>query len=203
MIHESVIDPCMNRLSSLFGSKVVVRPPARAADLADLEAAVGPLPRDLVIFLVTCNGLRVAAEGIQAELHLWHIHQILAVIRECAGAPVATGLVPMRGDRSGARDCLVLAPGPAHGIVVRRDPWVPGVDVLSSSFGRYVDAWTSYLVGMYDADGQPTPDQATTPFDAAFTATVDANVVTLREKPELKNWLRGLDAAVSSGADFE
>lgn len=203
MIHESVIDPCMNRVSAHFGSKVVVRPPATAAELADLEAAVGLLPRDLVIFFVTCNGLRIGAEGIPAELHLWHIHEILFVIRECEGAPVATGLMPMRGDRSGARDCLVLAPGPLHGMVVRRDPWVPGVDLLNSTFGRYVDAWTSYLVEKYDTNGQPNPDKVDLPFDPAFTAARDANVVALRQKPEIQTWLRGLDAVVSSGADFE
>jgi len=203
MIHQSVIDPSMNRLSAHFGARVVVRPPATAADLADLEAAVGTLPRDLVIFFVTCNGLRIAAEGIQAELHLWHIHEIMAVIRECEGAPVATGLLPMRGDRSGARDCLVLAPGPAHGMVVRRDPWVPGVDLLSSTFGKYVDAWTSYLVEKYDTNGQPNPNKAKMPFDPVFTATLDTDVVALRLKPDMQNWLRGLDSTVSSGADFE
>jgi len=203
MIQESVVDRCVNRLSSHFGSRLYVRPPATAAELAELERAVGYLPRDLVIFFVTCNGLRIAADGVEAELHLWRIAEILGLIRECNGAPIVSGFVPIRGDRCGSRDCLVVAAGPAQGAVIRRDPWVPGAEVLSSSFGAYLDAWTNYLVGTYDADGHNYPDDIVAPFDAIVTGRNDDKVKPIRYSEEVQTWLRGLDSAVISGADFE
>ena len=62
MIRESRIDRVLNRLQAHFGSHVIIRPPASAAELAQLEALVGPMPRELMIFLITCNGLRVEVQ---------------------------------------------------------------------------------------------------------------------------------------------
>ena len=114
-----------------------------------------------------------------------------------------TGLVPMRGDKSGSRDCLVLASEPAHGMVVRHDPWTPGVDLLCSSFGKYVESWTAFLVDTFDAEGRRKPDRADAQFSASFTATIDTAVAELRQRSDIQTWLGGLDTAVSSGADFE
>jgi len=49
VIRETQVDKTLNRLSSHFGERLVVRPPALAAELAGLEAMVGPLPRVLAI----------------------------------------------------------------------------------------------------------------------------------------------------------
>jgi len=203
MIHESVVDRCVNRLSSHFGSRLRVRPPATAAELAELERAVGQLPRDLVIFFVTCNGLRVTADGIESDLHLWHLAEILGLIRDCDGAPIVAGFVPIRGDRCASRDCIVISAGPAHGAVIRRDPWVPGAEFLNSSFGRYFDAWTNYLIGTYDPEGHLYPGEIVAPFDSIFTGRDDSKVHELNSSDEARIWLRRLDGTVSSGADFE
>ncbi len=203
MIHESVIDSCLNRLSAHFGPLVMIRPPATAADLADLERTVGPLPRDLTIFLSTCNGLRVGVVGLHEELHMWHVREMLAAICDCSGSPVAAGLVPVRGDVSGPRDCLVLEAGDVHGTVVAWDAWVPGAELLSSSFGHYLDAWVNFLIANYEANGRSKQDEAPGRFDAVFTGRCDSDVTSLRNARTTREWLNRLDACASSGADFE
>jgi hypothetical protein len=67
VIRETQMDKTLNRLSSHFGERLRVRPPASAAELAGLEAMVGPLPRELTILLSTCDGLRVEAEGFDSH----------------------------------------------------------------------------------------------------------------------------------------
>jgi len=49
VIRETQMDRTLNRLSSHFGERLRVRPPASAVELAGLEAMVGPLHRVLAI----------------------------------------------------------------------------------------------------------------------------------------------------------
>jgi hypothetical protein len=60
MMNESKIDNCLNRLSTRFSNRALVRPRVTSAALAESEGKVGALPSDLTIFLSTYDGLRVA-----------------------------------------------------------------------------------------------------------------------------------------------
>src|SRR5574337_402300 len=53
-----------------FKNHVIVRPPASAAELAELEEMAGPLPRDFTIFYATCNGVRVQLDTRDVDAHI-------------------------------------------------------------------------------------------------------------------------------------
>ncbi len=203
MIHECTIDHGLNRLSAHFGARVRIRPPATAASLAELEKTVGPLPRDLTIFLSTCDGLRVDVAGSSPGFHLWHVEEILAAIRSGKASPSGGNLVPVRGELGGERDWLIFENGPARGAVVRCDPWAPGAELVGSSFGCYLGNWISFLIANFDPDGQPRKGVDPVTFDAAFASALDEELLKMVDRQEVKQWLRQLDRAVSSGADFE
>lgn len=192
MIRETVIDRALNRLSSHFGSRLVVRPPASAGELAALEAIVGPLPRELVIFLSTCNGLRINTEGFGAEMHLWNIHEMERAIYSPAGFAAPPGVAPLRGDADGTCDGLVLSSRPLHNAVVRWDAWAPGATVMATSFGFYLASWTEYLVTNFDGFGQAIQGQGTT-FSAAFAESHDPDLHKLSQRREVIDWLQRLD----------
>ena len=203
MIRESVIDKALNRLSSHFGYRIIVRPPATAAQLAELEEVVGALPRDLTIFLSTCNGLRVDADGPDTDLHLWNIHEIEKAICQPTGPPILTGLVPLRGDLMADRDCLVLSPGAAHGTVVRWDAWVPGATLVASTFGHYFDSWAECLICTYDRDGKRADTACRATFDEEFVAGRDPDLKPLAAREDVREWLERIDRAVACGDDYE
>lgn len=203
MIHESTIDHSLNRLSEYFDSRVRIRPPATAAALADLERIVGTLPRDLTIFLSTCDGLRVALDGPPDELRLWHVDEMLTAIRNGTASTPRGNLVTVRGETCSERDCLVLESGPVHGTVIRCDPWTPGAELLNSTFGCYLDTWINFLMANYDSEGQPKSRSGRKMFDAAFSKAFDQELQPLSERKDVQAMLRQLDNAVSSGADFE
>lgn len=203
MIHESPIDHAMNRLSAHFGGRVVVRPPASAAELAGLEAMVGPLPRDLTLFLSTCNGLRVDVAGFAPLRHLWHVNQICEALTPEDGPRIPEGLLPVRGETTGATDCIVLDPGRLHGAVVRCDTMGGGAELIASGFGRYVDCWTRYLVECFGSDGSTVADPIAPPFDATFTAPRDPELAPLQEAEDVQTWLSEVERAVGCGDDFE
>lgn len=203
MIHECVIDTALNRLSAHFARRVVVRPPATAGELAELEALVGPLPRDLTIFLSTCNGLRVHLDTVPHDQHLCCIHEIERMMIAMSTPAALAGLVPIRGVPEDASDWLVLHRGPAYGRVIRWSPWSSGATLLASSLGPYMLAWVDYMITQFDHHGRPRLDRTPTDFDAAFIAAHDESLAQLTHDEGLKTWLRELDLVVPSGADFE
>lgn len=203
MIQESLIDHAINRLSAHFGGRVVIRPPATAADLADLESLVGPLPRDLTLFLSTCNGLRVNIAGFAPLGHLWHVHEIREALAPEEGPRVPDGLLPIRGEAGGESDCIVLEAGRLHGAVVRCDTMGSGAELVASGFGRYVDCWTKYLITNYAPDGTAVSKDAAPPFDASFTARHNPELGSLAARDDVRSWLHELDGSVACGDDFE
>jgi hypothetical protein len=200
MIHESTIDASMNRLMAHFGAQVVFRPPASAADVAALAAEAGPLPRDLTIFLATCNGLRLEVEVLGVPRRIWSVHDMLHALRGADGIGLPAGLVPVLGQADDEVDCVVAASGPARDVVIRWDASAPGAAVIASSFERYFDAWTRFVVERTLA----SPRQRTRMyFGAEFIGRRDAELATLRRDRRVEEWLRALDVAVACGDDFE
>jgi hypothetical protein len=204
MIRESVIDPTLDRLSTAFGNRLVVRPPACAEDIATLEHLVDPLPREFSIFLLTCNGLRVHVNTPRGgdEWHLWHTQEMAASILSPQGPGMPPFLVPFRGDPTTTRDCLITGHGPAEGAVIRWDPWGRDVELLASGFGRYLDRWARYMIENFGQDRQDR--NAVRPlFDAAYTGAGDDKLAALRKNAAVADWLNELDYVVASGDDFE
>lgn len=203
MIQQSVIDSAINRLAAHFGSGVVARPPASAAELAELESVVGALPRDLTIFLSTCNGLSVRVDLEPPDCHLVSSHEMLAALCHACGPSIPPGMLPLRGDPAGERDWLVLEPGMAHGIVVRWDPWGRKDELVASTFGCYFDALTHYLTEFFAPSGRVQGPAIRPPFHARYVARHDAALMRLANHPEVRSCLRGLTVGASSGDDFE
>ncbi len=203
MFQESVVDSSLNRLAGHFGSRVVVRPPATAAELAELETIVAPLPRDVIIFLSTCDGLRMEIDGADAERHLWHIHEMTESMMTSLGAAAPRGFVPVRGDPVGERDWLAVVRGPANGAIVRWDSWTPGVALIASSFGHYLDGWSRYLVEFFTPEGHPVEGRERPPFDTAYVARQDPKIVTMQANPDIKAWLQQTDLVFAGGEGLE
>ncbi|TWT41066.1 hypothetical protein RAS1_37570 [Phycisphaerae bacterium RAS1] len=202
MITETRVDKAVNRLMRHFGKHVMVRPPASTGEMAELEAFVGPLPRELIIFLATTNGVRVNVEWTEEERHLCCIHEILSELRAPAGPGVPPALVPVRGPADGQRDWLVLETGPLHGMVMRWEPGMPGEMLLASSFGHYFDAWAHYLIEFFDVNGKPNR-LSRPPFDVQYIAKYDAEVLELAVRAPAREWLAELDLRAAAGADME
>jgi hypothetical protein len=202
IIRETSIDKSLNHLSEHFGPHVVVRPPASMAEVAELEALVGPLPRDFILFLSTCDGLRVDVEAPDDQTHLWHCTEIKARVVS-GGYPVPAGFLPVRGDPTGECDYLVLLPGPIHGAVVRWNLWVEGAELMATSFGRYLDCWVRYLTERFDENGRKRGAEPVIAFDERFAGCNDPDLSVLRESADVCTCLHMLDSAVASGADFE
>ncbi len=204
MLRESLVDAALNRLSAHFGARLVIHPPAAVDTLAHLEHVAGPLPRELIIFLSTCNGLRVHADGYDTELHLWGSQEILSSVVGPCGPGVPVDFLPVRGDPTGERDWLVMAHGPAGGAVVRWDPWVPGCEIIASRFGAYLDGWADYLVQRFRPDGGDVYAGQRPPiFDACVLEAHDPALTGLRSDPQVTQWLHNVDQAVACGDDYE
>jgi len=205
MIRESVVDSILNRLSTSFGKRLVIRPPASAEEIANLERLVGPLPRDFSIFLLTCNGLRIdidAPRGGQ-EWHLWHTQEMTAAILHPTGPCTPSQLLPFRGDPTSARDCLVAGHGPAEGAVVRWDPWARAVELVASSFGHYLDSWATYLTERFAQDAAQESQTDWPPLDADYLAKNDSSLADLQKQERVAEWLDELDYVLANGDDFE
>lgn len=202
MIIDSAIDECLNRLQAHFGKRVVVRPPASTAELAQLEEAAGHLPRDLTMFLVTCNGLRVDVAALPEDRHLWHTHEMLCALGGGRDTACRRGLLPVRGALEAECDFVVTGAGPMHGCVIRREAFVPGATLLASTFARFVDGWSRYLVEAFDESGQaletPCP-----PFHPTYITAIDESLTHTASEPEIISWLARLTVADGSGTDFE
>lgn len=202
MIRETVNDIALNRLLIHFGSRVHVRPPASTAELAHLESELGPLPRDLVIFLTTCNGLRVELDAPEWAAHCCCIHELDELLRQTVASAVGPALLPLRDLPDGQRDGLVIEPGPAHGRVLRCDRWTPDVRLIASSFGRYFGAWVEYLIQRFDPSGRPR-GRSHLAFDEEFIAGCDPDLAAVQADPRVTAWLARVQNLVPSGADFE
>jgi len=202
MLRESIVDSALNRLSAHFGSGLVVHPPAPVETLAQLEHVAGPLPRELIIFLSTCNGLRVHAEGRDSELHLWGSQEILSSVVGPLGPGVPLDLIPVRGDPTGERDWLVMGHGPAGGAVVRWDPWIPGCEIIASGFGPYLDGWVHYLIKRFPKEGkQSHPAKDLPVFDRRLIESHDKDLPSLLGNPQVADWLCSIDRVVTRGDD--
>lgn len=196
MIRESVVDKCLNRLSERYPHEVVVNPPASAMLLSQLEDAVGPLPRELTIFLSTCDGLSVRCRDAGRWSRLWSVPEMLSLLRD---APPPVNMAPVSGESDGVVDWVVTEPGPAHCAVVRWEATARGAALMATSFGRYLGAWVSHLVEPGGArDRRPAVE-----FDAQFAARCDAELAAMRDRPDVRQWVRELDCAVATGEDFE
>lgn len=202
MIKESTIDHALNRISRQFGRRLKVRPPVGAAELAELEQTFGPLPRSYTIFLASCNGLRLETAEASDEFHLWGAHDVLRNARAPGSGPPGASMMPVRGEPAGERDWLVTEVGRVHGIVVRWDPWVPGADLLASSFDTYFDCWTRYLSEHFDAQARPRAARRGVQFNARYTIPLDPQAQLLLHDPQVVEWLRQFEVA-ATGDDFE
>ncbi len=199
MILETTIDASLNRLISHFGPRVVFRPPATAAELTGLAATVGPLPRDLTIFLATCNGLRIESEVRFVPRRIWSVQDMLAVVRPDSDSNLPPGLVPVLGEIESECDCVAVS-APARDAVIRWDASAPGAMIVASSFDRYLDAWTRFVVG---PPPNPNSRRASAHFGADFLARHDPALPLRREDHRIREWLHSLDLALACGDDFE
>jgi hypothetical protein len=203
MIHETVIDKAMNRLMEHFGDNLVLRPPASAADLARLEALVGPLPRDYSFLLTTCNGLRIGRAHGGDELHLRSVQEALDVCGQPQVPAIPAGFVPLATQADGRTDWLVLADLPLHGAVLRWAPGEHGEEIVASSFGHYFDNWARYLTATFDRRGRRAAGRKAPAFNGAYCAKSDAGIALLRRSREAGTMMAELELRASAGEDFE
>ncbi len=203
MIRESDVDESVNRLLAHFKGRVVVRPPAKAADLAKLEQMSGTLPRDMTIVFATANGICVRLEDSKADEHIACLHDIEQVLEDHSSRASAAGLAIIRGNPSGNADWLVLDRSPVYGCVIRWNCSAPGATLMASSLGRYLHGWTDYLIERFDHQGRQRLDRVVSAFDSAFMRPRDSDLARLEKVPEVKAWFRELDSTVQGGVDFE
>ncbi len=203
MFRESLVDTALNRLSRHFGSLLVVRPPASAGQVAELERIVGPLPREFEIFLLTCNGLRIGDESA-GGLYLWHVEEIIAALVAPTQCGLPDNLLPVRGDPVADRDWLVCGHGPAEGGVLRWDPWTRGAGLISSDFGCYLDGWARYLTTWFLPDGRDVGDpRKRPPMDARGMGEHDRRLALRQRDASVTRWLAETFQTVACGDDFE
>lgn len=204
MIRENVVDMVFNRLQDRLGGALVVRPPATAEDLMQLEQLVGPLPRELALYLLTCNGCRINVDKYDRQWALWSIHDMIAALRGPRAASVSRSLIPIRGEDPGDRDWLLTGHDAAGGIVVRWDPWAYGVELIGSSFGAYLTAWSEFVVRGLRVDG-PTAHvrRSLSPFDAQFTRGFDPRLSVIARDEGVQRCLSELGAVAASGDDID
>lgn len=202
MIRASLVDHALNDLLAHFGRRVHVHPPASAHKLAELEEHVGPLPRDLTIFLATCDGLRIELHEEPTDPHLWSINEMIASLEGAGLGSPPGGMVALRGEVSGERDWLIVSPGPCHGTVIRWDPLAGEASVLAPCLGAYLSGWSAYLTGHFDPNGDPKA-ALHPPFDAQFMAAVHPELVDLSREGELCELLAALRVMSGAGQDVE
>lgn len=201
MIRETTIDKSLNRLMRHFGRRLLLRPPACASTLARLEAHVGLLPRDLVIFLSTCDGFDLHLPAVSAT-RFCTTQDMLLLLEQGDAPPPPAGLLPLRCDTSG-RDWLVLDDPPMHGVVLRWDLNTRGEHLIASSFGCYFDAWSHYLVDTWTAEGTKAAREPTRPFNAAFVQRYDPDLKALRRTRGVGQYFAQLEVLAAAGDDFE
>ncbi len=203
MIEKSHVDEALNRIHSHFGKRMVVQPPADAAALHELEEMAGTLPRSYMIFLTTCNGLTIRFDDKCEDEHLPCIHEIESAKTDVMNPATVNRLIPIRGDVEGLCDWLCLEEGPAYGSVIRWNPWTDDARYVSSSFDRYLDAWSRYLVKAHDSDGRLTPFGRKASFDDAFIRRHDVKFDGMANQESTVEWLRELQMSAPTGEDME
>lgn len=203
MIRECHIDCDLNSLQAHFAGRVVFQPPAPAADLATLEERLGPLPRGVVHFLVTTNGLRLQLDPPGPFATLWSTHDMLQCINDDGLPPMPDGFMPICGLRDGLRDWLAVSPDGLHGIVVRCDPAAGDESLLASSFEVYLNAWTAFHTAHYTKAGRIASPTAIDAFDAAFISQRDDQYRKLVHDGRVQALLGELRMTIAGGADFE
>ncbi len=206
MIRETTIDKSLNRLLRHFGQLLIARPPASAATLAQIEARVGPLPRDLVIFLTACDGLHLNLAEAGYATQFCTTQDILPTLTRPQPPAPPPEVLPIRCDPAG-RDWLVLDQPPMHGVVIRWDPGTHGEQLIASSFGTYFDAWSRYLTQVYTSKGTPVAGKrrAAGPpaFDAAYVQKFDPALCELCETRGAKQYFARLELMAAGAEDFE
>lgn len=202
MIHETVIDRSMNRLLAHFGPRVVLRPPASAADLGNLESRAGSLPRDYSLFLMTCNGFRVAVADRTEVLQLCGVHEALEACRTPQTPAIPQGFIPLCTRTDDATDWLVLAEDALQGAVLRWTPGMHGEELLASSFGHYFNNWTTWLTEVFNRDGRRTSAKSPE-FNAAYCATTDQAITRLARTRAVRDSIAELELRAAAGEDFE
>lgn len=204
MIKHTIVDKSLRRLTDHFGARVAIPPPAAAADLARLEALAGPLPREYVLFLSTCNGLRVAAVEDGDGHRLWSVQEVLSTCGRPQVPAVPYGFVPLGEHADGTTDWLVLVADHAlHGAVLRWAPGQHGEEIVASSFAHYLDNWTRYLTETFDRRGRRVADHASVAFDGAYCAKADADIAKLRRRRGVRALIAELELRACAGEDFE
>lgn len=201
MIQETIVDRALNRLMAHFGSRVVLRPPASAADLSELASHAGPLPRDYSLFLMTCNGLRLNLVE-RGEEHLCSVQEALQACESPRVPSIPQGFVPLRSNADGSTDWLVLGEPSINGAVLRWMPGMHGEELLASGFGRYLDNWTRYMTSSFDPAGRRLPEH-TCGFDAAYCVATDPGIVPLKSSREIRDSFAELELRAAAGEDFE
>ncbi|GMU81883.1 MAG: hypothetical protein AMXMBFR47_17540 [Planctomycetota bacterium] len=202
MIHETVIDRAINRLLAHFGPRVVLRPPASAADLGTLEARAGSLPRDYGLYLMTCNGLRVSVAQEPGAFQLCGVHEALEAGRTPQTPAIPEGFIPLCNHVDGSTDWLVLSEDALQGAVLRWTPGMHGEELLASSFGHYFDNWTTWLKEMFDRDGRRASTKSPL-FDAAYCSTTDPAITRLARTRGVRDSIAELELRAAAGEDFE
>ncbi|MCG3125700.1 MAG: hypothetical protein CHACPFDD_00525 [Phycisphaerae bacterium] len=202
MIRETTIDSSLNRLMRHFGHRIVARPPARPSVLAGIEQVTGALPRDLVIFLSTCDGFHLDVPETPLETRFCTSEDILRQISDPDPPAAPQNFVPVRCDRAG-QDWLVLDEPPMHGLVLRWDPGTHGGQVVASCFGAYLDAWSRYLVEALPPAGKRPARKRLAKFDSAYVAQFDPEVRRLARLTRVRRYVAELEVSAACGDDFE
>jgi hypothetical protein len=170
---------------------LTIAPPADAAAVERLRAALPACPPELPAFLAVCGGLDAHCDCYG---EIYGAERMLEV-RGWIVEPWGTRYVPLRGDGCGGEDCLVVGPGVAEGAVVFCDREAMGPTyVCASGLWTYLDLWSDWLVHSFEPDGESI-DRA-----AEFsTALMDA---IRRDHPDVDR-VSVLGALLDMGGDAE
>ena len=157
------------------------------------------MPRELMIFLITCNGLRVEVQDTKREQHLWHIEEILSCLLTAADPTIPSGFLPIRRDVTRPLHSLALSVNNPHGSVLRCERWSPHYEIVVAWGVRERGPNTHRTISAErDADRR-----SAAAFDAKFVARTDETLRTLRSDSAIAAWLKGLEHPVSCGEGVE
>lgn len=204
MFKHDLVDTALTRLTHYFGNALIMQPPASATSLAQLERIDGALPQEFIVFLCTCDGLRIGNELCDRRMHLWGTQEILSAIVNPSGPMAPTELMPISGDPMGLRDWLILNDESDEGAVLRWDPWLPSSELVGSSFGAYLDNWVEYALRTHTPDGRiRTAIPPDLHFDVQFCEEHDTRLRSLCKEARTLSWMKGIAQAVACGDDYE
>jgi len=204
MIRENVVDAVLNRLLDRLGAALIVRPPATADELTQLEQLAGPIPREFALYLLTCNGCRINVDKHDRRWVLWSSHDMVEALCAPHAAAVPRYLIPIRGEDPGDRDWLVTGHDAAGGVIVRWDPWDYGAELIASCFGAYLTAWAEFLIRGLRIDRDTVHvRRSLPPFDSRFTRQFDPRLDVVASEESVQRCLQELGAVAATGDDIE